>query len=531
MVEYKYVNKKLVGGKTKRIYKKQDSNKQYLKNNGKMMRITEYRKKVSNKKKGGAFFSIDGTIKDLKRIEIDTYQGFSAFTAPMKTKNKKMSLQIVLKNENGRTINSSNFTGFVDFSAIEILQDGSISANIILVIFQNNNSEILKNATKIHQLYQKLDTVLSIRQNSDKLSEAVDKIKNNIKTYTICSIDNVKYTGNSSIDAEEFKKMQDDKIKSAFRTKLQNVGVNENETKVFYINNIKFTSANCKELQALIQTGNQVHPILPKMATFTTDKLYNRGTSFLKVMVPSIWYTSSISLNNVDEHKKLQLRIFEKLIDSADVKKNSLDFEKRFRGVLGLFGMKMGGLWTFLGITAAANAGFFLVFGPATLAVTSYIGLNWYLKQKNYSKINEDNIDSAKRMIISGTQNKDSNKISSIFSPQQQPQRVPQQQRPQSLPLQQPLQRPQQPPQRMLTQPQQRAPQPPQRMLSQPQQRVQSLPLQQLSRAPLQQPLRVQSLQQQFRPQQQFIGSQLGGKLKIKGRLRKSKRNKFKIVI
>jgi len=69
MVEYKYVNKKLVGGKTKRIYKKQGSNKQYLKNNGKMMRVTEYRKKVSNNKKGGAIFNngINGTIEDLKR--------------------------------------------------------------------------------------------------------------------------------------------------------------------------------------------------------------------------------------------------------------------------------------------------------------------------------------------------------------------------------------------------------------------------------------------------------------------------------
>ena len=76
MVEYKYVNKKLVGGKPKRIYKKQGSNKQYLKNNGKMMRVTEYRKKVSNNKKGGTIFSsgITAKIEDLKRIEIDTYQ-------------------------------------------------------------------------------------------------------------------------------------------------------------------------------------------------------------------------------------------------------------------------------------------------------------------------------------------------------------------------------------------------------------------------------------------------------------------------
>ena len=42
MVEYKYVNKTLVGGKPKRIYKKKGSNKQYLKNNGKIMRLRKY---------------------------------------------------------------------------------------------------------------------------------------------------------------------------------------------------------------------------------------------------------------------------------------------------------------------------------------------------------------------------------------------------------------------------------------------------------------------------------------------------------
>ena len=141
MGEYKYVNKKLVGGKPKRIYKKQGSNKQYLKNNGKMMRVTEYRKKVSNNKKGGTIFSsgITAKIEDLKRIEIGTYQGNNDNMLALNHKTKKRSLKVILKNENGKTINSDNFTGFVDFPVIKIKPDGSISANIILVIFQNND--------------------------------------------------------------------------------------------------------------------------------------------------------------------------------------------------------------------------------------------------------------------------------------------------------------------------------------------------------------------------------------------------------
>jgi hypothetical protein len=436
MGEYKYVNKKLVGGKPKRIYKKQGSNKQYLKNNGKMMRVTEYRKKVSNNKKGGTIFgSVDGTIKDLKRIDIGTYQGFKTQTGIIDTKNAKKSLKVILKKENGETINSNKFTGFVDFPAIEIKPDGSISANIILVIFQNNNNEMLKNAEKIHQLYQKLDTVLSTREES-KVSETVANIKNKKKTDTICSITDVKYTGDRYIDAQEFRNMSNDKIKSTFKTKLNNVGVDEKNTKVFYIDNIKFTSANCKELQALIETGIQVHPMLPKMATTTTDKFYRGSTPFLKVMVPSIWYTSSISLDNIDEHKKLQFEIFEKLINFAEFKKRI--FEKYHRVLYpatGFAGVAKGSIWTYLGIVAPAAgiSAFFTVIGPAAFAVTIYTGYNYYMMNKKFSKINKDNIDSTKRMI-SGMQNKNSNDISKIFfpqslqRPQQQPQRTPSQQ-------------------------------------------------------------------------------------------------------
>ena len=389
MVEYKYVNKKLVGGKPKRIYKKQGSNKQYLKNNGKMMRVTEYRKKVSNNKKGGTIFSsgITAKIEDLKRIEIGTYQGNNDNMLALNHKTKKRSLKVILKNENGKTINSDNFTGFVDFPVIKIKPDGSISANIILVIFQNNNNEMLKNAKILQKAYQKLDYHLSEVTYSDKKYD-YDNVKvqelEDGKKYAVCSIDDVKYTGNSSINAQEFKNIREGKIKDAFKTNLINAGVDEKNTKVFYINNITFTSNNCKELQALIKTGNQVYQMLPKMATSTTDKLNKEGyTPFLKVMVPSIWYTApNPPQENIDYHKQLQLNLIMHLMRKIQRTRPSTT-----RGYLfpsSLFTGIWGGVFSFAGaiaVTGSAMGAFSMVLGPM-LVVGSSLALSFIMKEK-----------------------------------------------------------------------------------------------------------------------------------------------------
>ena len=511
MVEYKYVNKKIIGGKAKCIYKKQGSNKQYLKNKGKMMRVTEYRKKVSNKKKGGAFFSIDGTIKDLKRIEIGTYQGNNDNMLALNHKTKKRSLKVILKNENGKTINSDNFTGFVDFPVIKIKPDGSISANIILVIFQNNNNEMLKNAKTLQKAYQKLDYHLSevtrsnVKYDYDDVK--VEKLEDGTK-YAVCSIDDVKYAGNSSIDAQEFRNIPDGKIKSAFITNLQNAGVDENKnTKVFYINNITFTSNNCKELQALIKTGNQVYQMLPKMATSTTDKLNKEGyTPFLKVMVPSIWYTApNPPQENIDYHKQLQLNLIMHLMRKIQRTRPSTT-----RGYLfpsSLFTGIWGGVFSFAGaiaVTGSAMGAFSMVFGPM-LVVGSSLALSFIMKEKMQT------MKFANKEIKKMGDNLNELPYQNMMLTEQIQRQPPQQQSLQRQSPQQQFQRqsPQQPFQRQSPQQQFQRQSPQQPRIVQPQQFQRAPPQQQ--RAP-QQPQRAQSVPRAAWHQ----STQVGGKLKKK---------------
>lgn len=471
MVEYKYVNKKIIGGKTKRIYEKQGSKKQYLKNNGKMMRITEYRKKVSNNKKGGAIFSksIDGKIEDLKSIEIGIYQGNNNNPFALYNKTKKKSLKVILKDKNGKIINSNNFTGFVDFPAIEIKPDGTISVNIILVIFQNNNNEMLKNATTLQKAYQKLDYHLSADTDSDKKYDyddvKVQKLEDGTK-YAVCSIDDVKYAGKSSIDAQEFRTIPNGEIKSAFKTNLQNAGVDvdeNNNTKVFYINNITFTSNNCKELQALINTGNQVYQMLPKMATTTTDKL---NTPFLKVMVPSIWYTApNPPQENINYHKQLQLNLIMHLMREIQKFRRMSKNELFLTLSTGLW----GGVFSFAGAIAVAGAAmgaFSMVLGPMLIGASGVAMLNFKIGKYQRRKFAKKEINKMEahlnylpyQNMMLTEQIQRTPQIQSLPrtpSQQQSLQRQPQPPQVQSLPRQRPphVQSPQIPPQQ---QPQQR---------------------------------------------------------------------------
>lgn len=58
MTEYIFINKKIINGKKRKIYKKKGSKKKYLKYKGKMMNITKYKKAKKNnktKKKGGMY--------------------------------------------------------------------------------------------------------------------------------------------------------------------------------------------------------------------------------------------------------------------------------------------------------------------------------------------------------------------------------------------------------------------------------------------------------------------------------------------
>lgn len=540
MVEYKYVNKKLIGGKTKRIYEKQGSKKQYLKNNGKMMRVTEYRKKVSNKKKGGAFFSIDGTIKDLKRIEIGTYRGMPLAGG---VGNKKRSLQIVLKNENGNSIKSDDFVGIIEFTKWNKISDFDYSFNIALVIFKKNDkiedNTLLKDAIYVQQAYQKFDTFLTYEDfpyssvpNTDNVS---NEITENGVEYGVCTTKTVNYNKNAkNIDAID--NISQLNIREEYKTNLKNKlnKLEKKDYKAFLIEDISFSVKYCAQFKKMFANNstkeNIILPMLPTMATSATTKF---KTPFLKVMVPSIWY--SIPSKQQNNSETIISHIFNDLFVKSKAKYyEHKHFRQHYRIFLTGLGMAGARIYSF-------NPAVAIVFGTIITGLYAHALIKDTNARKKFEKhfnrgdefnnVSSYSLLSGKDQLGVLSQQPKQKIMQRPLQPQPQPQRVPQQQPQQQslqrVPQQQPPRVPQQQPPRAQSLPLQQLSRAPLQQLSRAQslQQIPRAPLQQIPRAQsLQQPLRVQSLQQQFRPQQHFIRSQLGGKLKNKKKAKKKQK-------
>jgi hypothetical protein len=214
--------------------------------------------------------------------------------------------------------------------------------------------------------------------------------------------------------------------------------------------------------------------MLPKMATSTTDKFYKGNTPFLKVMVPSIWYTApNPPQENIAYHKQLQLDLIMHLMREIQKSRNMIN--KYFLTLTTGF---WGGVFSFAGaiaVTGSAMGAFSMVLGPTLIGISSlailYLKIDKYQTRKFANKeikkmgANLNELPYQNMMLTEQIQRQPPQQQSlQRQSPQQQFQRQSPQQ-PQRAPPQQQRAPPQQ----------QRAPQQPQRAPQQPQ-RAQSVP-------------------------------------------------------